>query len=212
MSDLFDQNTLIITQKKEWLEIVSGFETSNKYSIYKENSEEIGLILEKSKGFKSALKRLILRSHRPLDVEVLDRGMIQLLRFHRPFFWFFSDMHVEQDGKKIGSIHRRFSFFYKKYDLVDANGMLFATISSPFWKLWTFPIKDLRSNLLCTVSKKWQGLLKEAFTDSDSFVIKYQGASDETHRKIILAAAISIDFDFFENNQGSGSLLDMLNG
>ena len=43
--------------------------------------------------------------------------------------------------------------------------------------------------------------LKEMFTDSDNFIIEFGNRPwTAQNRATILAAAISIDFDFFENN------------
>ena len=63
------------------------------------------------------------------------------------------------------------------------------------------------------VAKKWGGALREVFTDADAFLVDFSDHSwTSAQRAVIFAAAISIDFDFFENNQGSGSVLDMLDG
>ena len=62
-----------------------------------------------------------------------------------------------------------------------------------------------------TISKKWGGALREVFSDADTFRIEFGTASwTEEQRAVLLAAAISIDFDFFENNQGSGGIASLL--
>ncbi len=114
-------------------------------------------------------------------------------------------------GDRVGSIHRRFGILYKKYDLKDRMGRLFATVSSPRWRLWTFPIKDLSGEVCATVSKRWGGGLREVFTDADTFRIDFgTHAWTPEQRAILFALALSIDFDFFENNQGSKSLWDLI--
>ena len=55
----------IIKQKKEWLEILTQFETRNRYEIYDQNDNIVGHIIEKGSGFWHFLKRMILQSHRP---------------------------------------------------------------------------------------------------------------------------------------------------
>ncbi len=60
------------------------------------------------------------------------------------------------------------------------------------------------------ISKKWQGFIKEGFTDADRFLVDFGSEQEWTlsERAVLLCAAISIDFDFFENNQGdSGGVL-----
>ena len=194
---------LMIKQLKEWTEILINIETRNKYEVRTLAGEKLGFIVECDGGFLDSLKRIFLRSHRPLNIDILDNDGRQLYHLSRRFFFLFSDLNVAaSDGQKLGSIHRRFGLLYKKYDICDKYGNPFALIKAPIWRLWTFPITGKTGQKLGVITKKWQGLLKEAFTDADSFVVDYGGSSWQTAQKVvILCAAISIDFDFFEDNQ-----------
>lgn len=194
---------LVIQQLKEWVEIVVNFETKNKYEIYTTAGNRLGYIFERDSGVLASLKRLLLRSHRPLEIDILDNNSQSVYRLGRNFFFFFSDLDITgRDGQKLGSIHRRFGLLYKKYDLHDRYGNIFARIRAPIWRLWTFPVINNSEQQVGVITKKWQGLLAEAFTDADSFVIDYGKTAWTIEEKIvILCAAISIDFDFFEDNQ-----------
>ena len=196
---------LVIRQVKEWVEIVVNFETKNKYELYSADGNMLGYIMERDGGLLDSLKRMLLRSHRPLEIDILDRNSQSIFRLSRKFFLFFSDLHIAaKDGQKLGSIHRRFGLIYKKYELHDKYGNTFARISAPIWRLWTFPVLNKSGQPAGVISKKWQGLLKEAFTDADSFVIDFGATAWQFEQKVvILCAAISIDFDFFEENQAS---------
>jgi hypothetical protein len=84
---------------------------------------------------------------------------------------------------------------------------MFATVKSPFWRLWKFPIIDRQNQEIGNISKKWQGLFKEGFTDADSFAIDFGSLdSHSAHKTIVFSTAISIDFDYFENNNGTSVL------
>jgi len=198
---------LVIQQIKEWVEIVVNFETRNKYEIYTADGARLGYIIERDGGVLDSLKRLILRSHRPLEIDIIDGNSQSTFRLSRKFFFFFSDLDVTgADGQKLGSIHRRFGLIYKKYELHDKYGNTFARVRAPIWRLWTFPVLNKAGQQAGVISKKWQGMLKEAFTDADSFVIDYSDTTWQIEQKIvILCAAISIDFDFFEDNQASNN-------
>ena len=198
---------LVIQQIKEWVEIVINFETKNKYEIHTASGGMLGYIIERDSGFLGSLKRVVLRSHRPLEIDILDKDSQSAYRLSRKFFFFFSDLNIAgRDGQKLGSIHRRFGLIYKKYDLHDKYGNTFAHIQAPIWRLWTFPVINKSGQQAGVISKKWQGLLKEAFTDADSFVIDYGDTAWMIEQKIvILCAAISIDFDFFEDNQANNN-------
>jgi hypothetical protein len=204
---------LVISQIKELIEIIVDFETANKYEISATGGRRLGNIIERGGGFKAVLKRWFLRSHRPFDIDVFNAENQAVLHLHRRFFFFFSDLEVVdvQTGQKYGSVHRRFGIIRKKYDLLDANGKLLAQVRSPVWRLWTFPVYNPAGLQVAEITKRWKGILSEAFTDADRYIVDFRETfnqwSDE-QKAVLFAAAISIDFDFFENNQGSGGLVD----
>lgn len=202
------QGPLFIRQIKEMVEIFIDFETKNKYEILDQEKNQIGFIAERDGGFWGVVKRWFLRSHRPLEVDVFNAQREKVLLLSRPFFWMFSDLYVQDhSGQKVGRIHRRFGILYKKYDLYDAQDKLFARIKSPLWRLWTFPIRSPAGEDLGVISKKWSGFLKEIFTDADMYMFSMEENQVSEDQKLIgLAAAISIDFDYFENNQGKQGL------
>jgi hypothetical protein len=211
INSILSGNQFVIKQHKEILEILSGFETKNKYIIMDENKNQLGLMAEQGSGFLRILKRFFLRSHRPFDISIFNNQGEEALTLNRKFFWFFSDLFIDVDGKRIGSIHRRFAFFQKRYTIHDNNGSVIFTIKSPFWRLWTFPILNKLDMPVGIITKKWQGFLSEIFTDADAFLIKLDSPNLTPNDKTLLfASGISIDFDFFENNQGSSGLLDFL--
>lgn len=191
---------VFIRQVKEWGEILTGFETSNKYELLDSQGQKIGFLAEEGSGVFHFLKKQILRSHRPMAICVWDNSGEVFLKLERPFFWFFSDLHVQNNkGHKIGQVRRRFGILFKKYDLVDPRGHIFGRIKAPLWNIWTFPILDKTGQEVGVVSKKWGGILKEVFTDSDKFGIRFPNW-DVDKRIITLSCAISIDLDFFEDN------------
>ena len=198
---------VFIRQRKEWVEILVDWETKNQYEILDAEGNELGSVVEKAGGLFDAMRRGFLRSHRPLEIGVFDRTRAQVLSLARPFFFLFSSLSVSgPHGAAIGRVERRFGVLYKRYDLLDSLGHRFAQISSPRWRLWTFPIEGA-NGIKANISKKWGGGLREIFSDADTFRIEFGlGGWSEEQRAVILAAAIAIDFDFFENNQGSEGL------
>lgn len=198
-------NRLYVQQKKNWSEILIDFEAANRYAVLNEEQDILGMVAEEGTGLGHVIKRWILRSHRGFEASVVENDGSLVLRLSRAFFFFFSDIFVtDAHGKSLGSVHRRFGIIFKKYDLRDGNGMVFASIKSPLWRLWTFPIKShLNPVQGAEVAKKWSGAMRELFTDADTFKVDFGiGGFSYSQRAVIFAAAISIDFDFFEENQG----------
>jgi hypothetical protein len=213
LSSLLALPELFVRQRKEWVEIFVDWETRNQYSILAADGAELGLVVERAGGLWDALRRGFLRSHRPLEAAVVGSDGTPLCSFRRPFFWLFSHLVVSgPDGERMGEVSRRFGVLYKRYDLSDHLEVRFARIASPRWRLWTFPVEGAHGQT-ATISKKWGGVLREAFSGADTFRIEFGDASwTEEQRAVILAAALSIDFDFFENNRSQGGLALDLGG
>ena len=78
------------------------------------------------------------------------------------------------------------------------------------WRIWSFNILDKLGNDAGKIGKKWGGLLKEVFTDSDRFGLDLsKGDWTNEQKAIIFFAGLSIDLDFFEENSSSAfSLFD----
>ena len=215
LDDLLQRPELFVRQRKEWAEILVEWESRNQYAILDVQQNELGTIAERSGGLLNTLKRLLLRRHRPLAASVCGRDGRELLTLQRPCFLFFSRMNVRTpDGRTLGRVVRRFGILYKRYDLTDPQGRVFASIASPRWRLWTFPVQPRGGGPGATISKKWGGGLKEIFSDADTFRIEFGGGDwSDAQRAVLMAAAISIDFDFFEDNSSSGiGVMDALGG
>ena len=192
---------LFIQQMKEWVEILTDFETKNKYQVLSNQGEEVGYVAEAGSGLWRIICRLFFRSHRPLDIRVWNKSGEEILKIKRPFFWFFSSLTVYgTNGQPLGEVHRRFAFFTKKYSLINQTGNEFLTIKAGIFKIWTFPMYDDSGQEVGKISKEWGGLLKEVFTDADRFGVEFPDYVSEEEKAVVFATAISIDFDFFEDN------------
>jgi len=195
-------NVLTIDQHaRQWWELLLNFEQRNQYSI-SDSMRHRGYVVEQGKTLVDILIRMFLGSHRPLELHVFGPGDQVAMTLSRPFYWIFSTMSViGGDGVSLGRVEKRWSLLKKTYDLYDGD-RLFARISSGFFRIWTFPIFDAATGQeLANVSKKWGGLLREYVSDADKFRIEFTSPSLTLAEKtIIFAAALSIDFDYFENN------------
>lgn len=121
-----------------------------------------------------------------------------VLRALHPFRFFFQRLEVSlADGTFVGVIQQRWSFFSKRFDVLAADGRTILTVDSPIWRLWTFPFRR-GGQELAVVQKRWTGLLAEAFTDKDSFLVKLGSDLSDTERALVLVAGIFIDLQYFE--------------
>lgn len=195
MIDLSKHPELYIRQEVEFLEAFSGFETSNRYSVSTPDGQQILYAFEES----GMLGRNVLSSHRPLTIHVVDRSNNNIITASRRFFWFLSHLHVRDGaGQRIGSMQRRFSFLTRKFDLMDGAGRVIAQMRGPIFRPFTFMVYQ-QGQEIGRVTKQWSGLGREALTDADTFKVEVDTSRMEQEFSLLmLAAAISIDLDFFE--------------
>ena len=203
-ANLINQTQILIQQNhRHWFEVLFDWEQRNEYAVWTMEGGLLGHIIEEGSGFMHAMKRQFLGSHRPLSVSVVPSESAEAaISMERKFFWFFSDMTVvDPTGMAHGRVQRRFGILNKKYDLVDREEQVFATIRGPLLRPWTFKVYDREGRHVATISKKWSGLGIETFTDADNFLLDYGDHPwTPAQKAVIMAAAITIDFDFFERS------------
>ncbi len=190
---------LVIRQKQELAELI-GFETRNRYEITDESARPVLYAAEQGKGFLGLMARGFFGHWRKFEVHIFNPVRELVIVARHPFRWFFQRLEVfGADGQLIGALEQRFSVFSKKFDVEDANGRVMLTVNSPLFSLWTFRFMDAGQEV-AVVTKKWGGLLTELFTDKDQFLVDFQaGKLTATQRAIMVASAIFIDLQYFEN-------------
>lgn len=201
-----DHQKLFVKQVFEIAEII-GFETRNKYRVCDEGGRDLMYAAEQQKGFLGILMRQFFGHWRSFDIHFFDMNRQQVMTGTHPFRWFFQCLEVRtRDGRFIGKIERRWGIFNKKFDVHDAMGRIVLEVSSPFWRIWTFPFKR-GPNERARVSKKWSGLGYELFTDRDTFLVEFLDRNlMMEERSLILAAAIYIDLMYFEKKGDGGGI------
>lgn len=194
MEKLEKADTILVQQKKEWGEILTGFETKNRYSIRDRQGEELYLAAEGS----SLLSRLFLKSMRPLVIHILSPEGQEVLTFHKPFRFYFHQIDVvENNGRKLGWIKREFSIFAREFTVMDSTGVEIFRIHGPFFHPWTFHLNK-NGTKLGEISKKWSGLGKEFLTDADNFSIEFPASTEMDNKCLLLGALFLIDLLHFE--------------
>ncbi len=196
---------LFVRQRKDWLEVFTDFESANRYALLTEGGALAGWAMEKPGGFWRFLARSFLKAMRPFELMVFPAvgpGAAAEISVRRPWTWFFAHLYVwDRDGRPLGQIRQRWAWIRRRLDLETPDGRVVARITGPLLHPWTFiaargPEGNPRE--FGRVEKKWGGLLKEAFTDADTYLVTF-GDPDRTFRRLLLAAALLIDARWFEN-------------
>ena len=187
---------LMVSQQKEWGEILTGFETKNRYAILDMSGSRLYLAAEEA---GSTLLRLFLKAMRPFTIAVLSEDGQVVLRVKRPFrFYFHRAEIVDSQGQSLGVIERRFSVLRRIYSVLDVSGHEVFQLFGPILHPWTFQIKK-NGVEYGKITKKWSGLLKEGFTDADKFGVMFPAEWDVKLKALFLGAVFLIDFVHFEN-------------
>jgi uncharacterized protein YxjI len=196
MVDLRGYDELIVQQQVEPLEVFTGFETQNRYSVLTPQGDALLYAYEES-GF---MARQFLRTHRPLTINVMDDQSNPVLSASRSFYWFFSHLHIKDAAERhIGSLRRRFAIFTRKFTLEGPDGLPIAEMRGPLFRPNTFMIyqQDME---VARVTKRWSGFMREGFSKADTFQVQFSGPSrDQDFSLLVLATAFAIDLDFFED-------------
>jgi uncharacterized protein YxjI len=197
--EIVRHEALWIQQRHELAELI-GFETRNKYAITTEGGAMLAYAAEQGQGMFAFLGRYLFGHWRAFDICVFDPARNKVLAAHHPFRWFFQRLEIRTgEGRPLGALQKCFSLVAKRFDVEDATGATRMTVSSPLWRLWTFPFMK-GDRQVAVVAKKWGGLLAESFTDTDRFRVEFEDDRlTAEERQMILVAALFIDLQYFEN-------------
>ncbi|MBN1124100.1 MAG: hypothetical protein JXA82_03770 [Sedimentisphaerales bacterium] len=196
MQGLEQVRGLIVSQHKEWGEILSGFETRNKYVVLDEFGQELYLAMEEGGSF---LVRSFLKALRPFEIVLMRLNQQPVFRIHRPFRFYFHEVEVrDAEGHTLGAIKRRFSILRRRYDVINDQGQMIYELLGPLLHPWTFEIRR-GEELFGKITKRWSGVGKEMFTDADNFGVEWPSDWPARVKALFLGAVFLIDFMYFEN-------------
>jgi len=189
---------VFLRQRRELAELF-GWESRNKYEILGPAQELLGYAAEKRRGLIDLLFRQHFGHWRSFTIQLLNADRTPAYTARHPFRFFFQRLEITNaDGGAIGAVQQRFAVFSKRFDVLDATGRLLLEVSSPIWRLWTFPFVSTGRER-AVVSKRWSGIFSEMFTDRDTFAVNFTDlALSENERRLVVAAALFIDLMYFE--------------
>ncbi|CDR44307.1 CYFA0S14e01860g1_1 [Cyberlindnera fabianii] len=229
---ILSEPTLVIERQMEMMNVFLGFEQANQYVIMDALGNRLGFMMERDLGFVKMMMRQIYRLHRPFLVDVFDNAGEHLMTIRRPFSFINSHIKAilprfqnEDDGvigESVQSWHpwrRRYNLF-KAEETDDFNQ--FGAIDAPFLS-FDFPVRDENGIVIGSVDRNWVGLGREMFTDTGVYIIRMDPASFAgmqsyypevggpltlDQRAVLLANAVSVDFDYFSRHSNRGGLID----
>ena len=190
-----------IEQRKEWGEILTGFETRNKYRVADLANQTVFEVEEESGGISALLARFLLTHLRPFTIRLFSPEGREIFTLQRPFRFYFHELEVRKPGGAVlDRVVRRFALLRRLYTLRDRHGREIYQLFGPVIRPWTFLIKE-DGREIGKIVKRWSGLVKESFTDADNFGLELPAALDTDLKALFLGATFLIDFVHFEKNK-----------
>lgn len=184
----FNHNDYFIDEK------IGLFKFSNAYKVYDDKGVQIGNIQQNVPGWHKLLRLFLSKAMFPFTLDIKEMDNTVVATIHRGWtFWLSKITIFDGNGTPIGGIKHKIKFFKTLFQVTDTNGQVIADIKGD-WKAWNFTIVDTSGNELGQITKKWAGILKEAFTTADKYRVIINEKCPEDLKKIaIVAGAITID-------------------
>lgn len=208
---------LLVKQKKEMMELVTGFETNNKYKIKNSLGQTVYMAIEDT----GCCMRNCCGPNREFNMKILDNSKNEVVHLYRPYRCgtcctpcHLNEIEVHAPpGTIIGYVTQTWSFctpvFSPQFDILDGNRNPILKMVGPDCTVEC--CSDMEFKVLALdgftevgrVVKQWGGFIKEAFTDADTFGITFPMDLDVKAKATMLGAVMLIDFMFFEKQQNN---------
>ncbi|XP_061565638.1 phospholipid scramblase 1-like [Cololabis saira] len=201
---------ILIHQKLELLEAITGFETNNKYEIKNSLGQNIYMANEKN----DCCTRNCCGALRCFDMKIkdnMDREVIHLIRPYRCMFCCcpccLQEMEVQAPpGTTIGYIKQDWHLYLPRFSILGPNRETLMKLEGPCFTCnccgdVSFELKGKDGDeTIGRISKQWSGLMKEVFTDTDNFGIQFPLDLDVKMKAVLMGACFLIDFMFFQKS------------
>lgn len=198
---LLEARQVVVSQQVERLELMTNFEGRNRYRFQSPAGADLAYAEESDTGIGGAVLRNVFSTSRAFTMGISIHNTPDVIWLKRQFEFIFSRIKVSDNNGPVGEVNQKFSLLSRKYELVTYFGARRLEINGPLWKPWTFLIST-GGREVGAIRKKWSGLLKESFTRADTFEIDLTAPDlRAAEKKLVFAAAIAIDIDYFEQKQ-----------
>lgn len=197
MHPLLSNNRFLIKEQVGW------FKAANSYDILDPESGEVLMECREPRlGFFTKMLRFTKwKTATPFHVEVNTPSGEAVLAVKRGVSLFVSKVDVlDEDDERVGGFKQKlFSWTSTFYVLGDQDQQL-CTLKGK-WTSWEFNFEH-NGKSLAKVTKKWDGLARQLFTDADTYMLEISDEVPEDNplRILILASVVCIDMVLSERS------------
>ncbi|XP_010361690.1 phospholipid scramblase 1 isoform X1 [Rhinopithecus roxellana] len=200
---------VLIHQQIELLEVLTGFETNNKYEIKNSFGQRVYFAAEDT----DCCTRNCCGPSRPFTLRIIDNMGQEVITLERPLRCSscccpccLQEIEIQAPpGVPVGYVIQTWHPCLPKFTIQNEKREDVLKISGPCVVCSCcgdvdFEIKSLDEQCVVgKISKHWTGILREAFTDADNFGIQFPLDLDVKMKAVMIGACFLIDFMFFES-------------
>jgi len=201
VSDLLGRDRYVFNQKMKVIEL------NTEFAIRDEEGNEIGMVRQEGQSTLKKALRLVssLDQFMTHKLAVYDATGSKVVELTRPAKVFKSTVVVNDgQGGAVGKIVQKNMIGKIKFALEDAQGQPLGSINAENWRAWDFSIQDPSGTEVGRITKRWEGILKAAFTVADNYLLEVSGPMSPAMRQVVLASAAGIDLALKQDARGLG--------
>lgn len=189
MASILDQQVLLVNQKAKLIEL------TNEYKVSDGDGNPIGSVCQVGQSKARKVLRFVSNvdqflTHK-LEVREADESVV--LRLTRPAKIMKSTVIVEDaSGKEIGKIRQQ-NVIGKINFAFEVGDRRIGGINAENWRAWNFAVVDEHDVEVARITKKWEGIVKAAFTTADNYLVQIHKPLTDPLRSLVIAAALCVD-------------------
>ncbi|KAH3863167.1 phospholipid scramblase 1-like [Dreissena polymorpha] len=209
---------VFVKQKIEMLEVLTGFETANRYAVLNKDMQQIYYVQEES----SLCERCFFPLNRGFQLHMTDNNSQEIIRMSRDFkccmgcCWCaggFCQMVINVEapvGILVGRIKTGNSKCQAHMQVYDAADNHMFTVWGPCCPCQAicctddidFPITDPSlTQRVGNIAKVWRGVCTDMMTDADSFRVNFPADMSLNAKVLCIAATFMVDYYVFEQQR-----------
>jgi len=175
-------------QKRKFLEM------RNQYTLTGDDGAEIGKVEQAKQSPFAFILRLVssMDVALPVTLHVTTSDGREELKLHKPWFRFAVKVS-DGEGNVLGGVTKKVRLGKAVFSVEGPAGEEVGALKAENWRARDFRFENSSSNEVARVTKKWRGLLTEAFSDADSYAVTFEDTTDNATRQLALAAALAVD-------------------
>ncbi|XP_013177516.1 PREDICTED: phospholipid scramblase 1-like [Papilio xuthus] len=170
---------------------------NNKYVVMTPDGSPVLFAREDS----GLMDRLLMGTSRALHINVFDTEDKEVMRFRRPYTMGPDKMEVCVCGRGVALVRKEFTFLKPVINVNDAADRPLFRVKGPLaiTSQCDFEIYNMEKKRVGAIRKKWGGLVREAFSSADNYVIELPADLDVRYKAALLGTCFLIDFMYYEN-------------